>query len=248
MGETIRLFVVDDHVIFRQAIRQLLAQDGAIEIVGEAANGQQALESIQYTNPDVVLMDVNMPVMTGWEAISQIHAVSPAIRVLTVTAFGNHEYVSEAVRRGAAGYVQKTASADFLIQAIRRVMNGEWVVDPEIESQQAHANPGSTALTQSDAPCVEQSTPSVTPPPSVALSQREQEVLRLIARGLDSNEIGASLFLSTRTVHVHTQHIFQKLGVHTRLEAVMAGIRLGLVRCPGENDSRGKIAPTPPGA
>ena len=249
MGDSIRLLIVDDHILFRQALRQLLARDDAIEIVGEAANGQQALEAVRWSRPDVVLMDVHMPVMAGWEAIGQIHVMSPSTRILTVTAFGNPEYVSEAIRRGASGYVQKTASADFLIQAIHRVMNGEWVVDPEIDDQPAPIDPASSAVSSGDAARVDQNgshVPSTPPPPCEALSPREQEVLSLIARGLDSNEIGASLYLSVRTVQVHTQHIFQKLGVHTRLEAVMAGIRLGLVHSPGQNRKPGRTLPLAP--
>ena len=247
MGARVRLLIVDDHLLFRQAIRQLLAHDEGIQLVGEAANGQQALEAVRWAKPDVILMDVHMPVMAGWEAISQIHALSPQTRILAVTAFGNAEYVAEAVRRGAAGYVQKSASADFLIQAIHRVMRGEWVVDPEIECQQINGEPAQPPVqsaVQISAPDnaiadtaahPDVATPEGAVPLPGMLSPREQEILGLIARGLDSNEIAASLYLSARTVQVHTQHIFQKLGVHTRLEAVMAGIRYGLVQSPGES-------------
>jgi DNA-binding NarL/FixJ family response regulator len=213
MADQIRVVLADDHAVVRKGVRELLEDEGDIAVVGEAADGQQAVDVTHALRPDVVLMDVRMPVLTGVEATRRIHADLPGVHVLVLSAYDDQPYVTALLDAGARGYVLKTADGPEIVRAVRAAAGGQIVLDAQlqpalIERVTTHGDSNTRR-----------------PPPS----ERELEVLQGAARGLTNKQIGISLAISDRTVQNHLQSLFEKLDVRSRTEAVTAALRQGLI-------------------
>jgi DNA-binding NarL/FixJ family response regulator len=208
-----RVVIADDHPLFRAGVRELLDQvDAGIEVVGEASDGQGAYELVGRLRPDVILLDISMPGVNGIEATRMIKAEWPEVGVLILTVYDDEQYIYALIDAGAAGYLLKTADGRELADAVHRVQQGEAVLSPAITQKllERLAKGGRT-----------------TQPASCPLSEREYEVLRLAAQGASNKLIAHDLQVSVRTVHAHMRNIFSKLGVASRTEAVMLGVRQG---------------------
>jgi DNA-binding NarL/FixJ family response regulator len=204
----IRVLVVDDHALFRAGIVSLLAGEEDIVPVGEAASIEQAIVKARPLQPDVILLDLLLPRRSGAEGVREIAKVSPQSRILIVSSQAAPSAVREALSAGACGYVPKRAPAAELLEAIRRVQAGEGYVDPDLGAHLVVADPPA----------------ALTP-----LTERETDVLRMLALGYTTNEIGRKLYISPRTVDSHRAHVVQKLGLETRAEFVLLALSTGLI-------------------
>ena len=212
MSESIRVYVADDHPIVRRGIKQLLGTEAGIKVVGEATNGREAIADMDELKPDIVLMDLVMPVMDGIEAIRQIKAAHPSIQILVLTSFATDDKVFPAIKAGALGYLIKDTGPDELVHAIRQVHQGQLALHPSIAQKLLKE----LTLT-SDGPR--------SPDP---LTEREMEVLKLIARGLSNQEIADTLVVSIATVYTHVSKILDKLHLASRTQAALYALREGL--------------------
>jgi len=212
MGEVIRVYITDDHQIVRRGIRQLLSTEAGIEVVGEASNGKEAIAEMDKLKPDIILMDLVMPVMDGIEAIRQIKAGHPSIQILVLTSFATDDKVFPAIKAGALGYLIKDTGPEELVEAIRQVHKGE----PTLHSSIAQK------LLKEISHISDQ---SASPDP---LTEREVEVLKLIARGLSNQEIAETLVVSVATVYTHVSKILDKLHLASRTQAALYALREGL--------------------
>ncbi len=211
---TIRVLVADDQSMVRAGFRMLLAGEDDMEVVAEASNGLEAVDKAARFHPAVVLMDIRMPELDGLEATRRILASDNGARILILTTFDLDEYVFEALRIGASGFVLKDDSPEQLIAAIRTVAEGDALLSPTITRRviQRFAR-----------------MPRPAPPKEVEqLSERELDVFRLLARGLSNAEIGDELYISETTVKTHVTHILQKLGLRDRVQAVVLAYQTGL--------------------
>jgi DNA-binding NarL/FixJ family response regulator len=213
--DALRVLIVDDHDLFRTGLRNLLEEQG-IQIVGEAAAGAEAIRSVRELAPDVVVMDLNMPGMTGVEATRQITSIAPLTRVLVLTISDQDSDVLDAILAGACGYLLKDSSIEDLMQGIRAASVGEALISPHIAAKVLQRIRASGL--QSD---------SALPPPE--LSDRENEVLRLIANGKDNAQIAQELHISPKTVKNHISNILMKLQIENRIQAAVYAVRRGLV-------------------
>ena len=213
IAEPIRVVLVDDHAVLRQGLRRLLEDEPDIEVVGEAANGLEAVAVTRARAPDLVLMDVVMPRLNGLEATKQIKQSNPATAVLVLSAYDDDRYVLGLLEAGAAGYLLKSATAQEVIHAMRAVHAGEAVLHPAIAGRllsRASRPPTRIAAQGND-----------------SLTEREVEVLRCAAKGFSNKEIASQLVLSVPTVKAHLVNIFNKMGVGSRTEAVMQALNQG---------------------
>jgi DNA-binding NarL/FixJ family response regulator len=211
---TIRVLVADDQSMVRAGFRMLLADEADIEVVAEASNGKEAVEKAARFDPTVVLMDIRMPELDGLEATRRILAANPDARVLVLTTFDLDEYVYEALRAGASGFVLKDDPPEQLIAAVRTVASGDALLSPAVTKRVIGA------FTRMPRP---------TPPRELDdLSAREREVFRLVARGLSNAQIGKELFIGETTVKTHVTHILSKLGLHDRVQAVVLAYQTGV--------------------
>jgi len=217
MSDPIHLLLADDHVMLRQGTAELLRREPDLEVVGEAGDGQQAVELACSLKPDIVVMDVRMPVLSGIEATRRIRATLPDVQVLVLTAYDDDQYVFSLLQAGASGYLLKTAPVSDLVKAIRQVRSGESPLDPAIARKVV------VHMSSNRKPEPPGAETSATP----ELTARELEVLQLLAHGRSNRAIAEELFLSDRTVQAHLTSIFAKMQVSSRLEAVLAGIRAG---------------------
>ena len=208
----IRVLVVDDHLVVRKGIRALLVTEPDIEVVGEAGNGREAVAEALRLQPDVILMDLVMPEMDGIAAIHQILAGQPAARILVLTSFAADDKVFPAIRAGALGYTLKDFGPAELVRAIHRVYRGESSLHPAIARRVLQ----------------ELAHPPQRPPTSEPLSEREVEVLRLVAHGESNQEIAAALRIGEGTVRVHVSNILSKLHLASRTQAALYALREGL--------------------
>jgi DNA-binding NarL/FixJ family response regulator len=210
----IRVLIVDDQALFREALRTLLALRSELEVVGEAGNGWEALTRAAETRPDVVLMDMKMPGLDGVGAIRRLRVQSPDAKVVVLTTFDDDELVFEGLRAGAAGYLLKDASAERLLEAILAVASGQSFLQPAVAAKVV----------------AEFSRLSTRPAESVdkLLSERELEVLRMLARGASNKEIASALFLAEGTIKNHITNVLTKLGVTDRTQAALKARDLGL--------------------
>ncbi|ACB74966.1 response regulator transcription factor [Opitutus terrae] len=217
----IRLLLVDDQSLFREGLRLLLAQQPDLEIVAEAANGEEAIAAAQRLAPAVVLMDLRMPVMNGVEATRRLMAGNFAGRILVLTTFEEDEEVFAALAAGAAGYLLKASPSDKLIAAIRLTARGESFLEPSVTAKVlAHF---SRLAQQAPRP------PKPPPPLAEPLSVREREVLGLLAEGRSNKEIASALAIAEGTVKNHMSNVLGKLGALDRTQAALRGRELGLV-------------------
>ena len=215
MAQRIRIVLADDHVMVRQGIRQFLEEAGDIKVVAEAGDGAEAVRLVEAHQPDVAVLDIRMPGVTGVEATRRIKEHFPRVRVLVLTAYDDDPYVFALLQAGADGYVLKTASGDELVHAVRTVHGGRTALSPEIAAK---------VVRQAMAGSPEGAADQVEP-----LTEREIEVLRLAARGLTNRAIGHELGISHRTVQGHLANIYGKLGVNSRTEAVTEALRRGWI-------------------
>ncbi len=218
MTDEIRVVIVDDDALVRGGLRTLLRLEADIAVVGEAANGEEAVALTASLTPDVVLMDVRMPKLDGIGATRQIVAAGGASRILVVTTFEQDEYVFEALRAGASGFVLKRVMPDELIQAVRIVATGESLVFPSLTRQLVERH--SVRLDANDRRGLL----------IAQLTDREGEILRLIARGQSNAEIAEALVVAVHTVKTHVAHVLGKLEVRDRTQAVIFAYETGFVR------------------
>ena len=214
---TIRVVVADDQALVRSGFRAILSHESDLEVVGEAGDGREAVEQVRRHRPDVVLMDVRMPVMDGLDATRALTSSGSTTRVLILTTFDLDEYVYAALRGGASGFLLKDAPAAQLLTAIRVVAAGDALIAPSITrrliAEFTHRPP-----------------PTDRPAQLEPLTAREREVLGLLARGMSNSEIAAALFLGEATVKTHVARILSKLGLRDRVQAVVLAYESGLVQ------------------
>ena len=210
--EKIRILLADDHAIVRAGIRQFLESAPDIEVVAEAGDGEQAMSLIQTESPDVAVLDIQMPKATGIEVTRWAKANAQGVGILILTAYDDDPYVMAVLQAGANGFVLKTAAPDDIIQAVRDVHSGKSVLDPSVTGAlmaQMFHRPETQPVEQ--------------------LTDREMEVLHLVAKGFTNKAIGVQLSISDRTVQGHLAHIFDKLQAASRTEAVMRAVSLGWI-------------------
>lgn len=212
MSDPIRVLIVDDHAILREGIRSLLERQEDITVVGEAANGRQALELVAALQPQVVLMDLAMPEMDGLAATRHLHASHPHVRVLILTQHDNREYIAPALQAGAAGYVLKRSGGREVLTAIREIVSGRSFIQADVAQQIVQG------LTDAEAA-----------EPVLQLTEREHQVLQRVVKGLSNKEIAHELVISPKTASVHRTNIMSKLGVRNSADLVRYAIQHKLI-------------------
>lgn len=210
----INVLLAEDHVITRQGIRRLIEDEKGVKVIGEASDGEEAVQMTSDLKPDIIIMDIAMPKLNGIEATRQIKLLNPRTAVLILSAYDDDEYVFALLKVGAAGYLLKNVSGDELTRAIKAVYKGEPVLDPTVARKVMNyfKLPGKARGLER---------------PSEHLSNRETDILKLAAKGMTNKDIADKLHLSNRTVEGHLRTIFNKLGVGSRTEAVLYGLRKG---------------------
>jgi two-component system, NarL family, response regulator DegU len=216
----ISVLLVDDQTIVRQGLRSLLSLESDIVVVGEAADGRQAVELVQRLSPNIVLLDVRMPHMDGLQALRRIKAIAPQVSVIMVTLYDDPNYLLEAVSAGAAGYILKDATRQELIRAVRLIAEGGAIIAPTMMPD---------LLRQMERLMATQGSPIMADTLHNTLTEREIEVLRLIAEGCTNQQIAEMLIISPTTVKTHVQNILQKLNVSDRTQAAVYAVRSGLI-------------------
>jgi DNA-binding NarL/FixJ family response regulator len=214
MADAIRVLLVDDHAVVREGLRTFLALQDGLEIVGEAGDGNEAIEQAQHLEPDVILMDLVMPGLDGIGAMRQLRSRSPRSRVIVLTSFLEDERVLPAIQAGAAGYLLKNVAPAELARAIRAAHAGEAVIDPTAAARLVHA------IADDTRPRIEE---------PERLTRRERDVLELIAGGRSNKRIALELGISEKTVKTHVGHLLAKLGVSDRTQAALMAVQEGLV-------------------
>lgn len=207
----VRIAVIDDHTLFRRGLISLLAQEPGFAVVAEAADGFEGIKAAGATHPDVVLLDLNMPGISGLEAISAIRREAPETQIVMLTVSEDAADLLEALRNGASGYLLKNIDSEFLVAAIRRAAEGDSVVSPEMTGK-----------------LVEQVRIGAKPAPDNVLSAREREIVAHVARGLSNKEIARSLDVAESTVKIHVQHILRKLNLASRVQAALWAVEHGI--------------------
>lgn len=215
----IRVLLADDHAAVREALAVLINSQPDMQVIGQAGNGEEALERAREARPDVAVLDVSMPAMSGMEVTTVLRDRMPATRILILTRHGEYHHVQELLRAGATGYVLKQSSSKELLQAIRVVASGKSFLDPLVAGQ----------ITQHYAA---KASPHAAGPPPEDVSARELEVLRLLARGYANREIAVELDISVKTVDAHKANGMGKLGMSSRIELVRFAILHGWLREP----------------
>lgn len=213
---TIHILLADDHTILRAGLKMMLNAQPDMEVVGEAQDGRQALHEAQRLHPDIILMDITMPDMNGIEATKQVKKLLPEVKVLILTMHENEEYVFQALRAGASGYMLKEAADTDLINALHVIQSGNFYLSPAAQSvmvgdylQRVRAGEEKDSYS--------------------SLTEREREILKLVAEGFTNNQIAERLVISPKTVDTHRTHIMDKLNLHSRAELVKYAMRRGLL-------------------
>jgi len=216
---TIRVLLADDQALFREGLETLLSVHKDIQVVGQAVNGQDAVDQALKLRPDVILMDMQMPILNGIGATRRLKQSLPECRVIVLTTFDDKETIFDALRAGAVGYLLKDVGSAQLADSIRRTARGDSILDPSVAAKVVQEFSRVSSL-------VGGTRSEVLPDP---LSEREIELLRLIASGLSNKEIGRTLFITEGTVKNHITHILGKLGVHDRTQAALKAREIGLI-------------------
>ena len=213
-GDPIRVLVVDDHALFRRGLEMVLEQEPDIEVVGEASDGSEAVEKAVETAPDIVLMDVRMPKRGGIDACTSIKDAVPSTKIIMLTISDEEADLYDAIKAGAMGYLLKEISIEEVASAIRAVHGGQSLISPSMASKLL--NEFATMIKRTD---------ERQQVPTPRLTDREMEVLRLVAKGMNNRDIAKQLFISENTVKNHIRNILEKLQLHSRMEAVMYAVR-----------------------
>jgi two-component system NarL family response regulator len=212
--DAIRVLIVDDHALFRRGLQMVLEGEADIDVVGEASDGHEAVERAERSTPDVVLMDVRMPKRSGIEATRAIKEVLPSAKILMLTISDEEADLYEAIKAGASGYLLKEISIEEVASAVREVQAGKSLISPSMASK---------LLNEFAAMVKRRDERSNIPGPR--LTERELEVLKLVAKGMNNRDIGSELFISENTVKNHVRNILEKLHLHSRMEAVVYAVR-----------------------
>jgi len=213
----IKVMIVDDHSLIREGLRRLLELEKDIEVTGQASNGREAIEKALSLKPDVILMDINMPIKNGLDAIKELRAIKCRARIIVITIHGHHGYLSEAIRMGASGFVVKDAEVDKILEAIRIVYNGRTYIHPNL------TNPEGLEETRTNNDAYKSKAEEDN------LTRREIQVLLLIADGKSNKEIAEDLFISEKTVKNHVSNIFKKIHVIDRTQAAVYAFKNKIV-------------------
>lgn len=212
----IRVLIADDHALMREGIRALLRGSEDVEVVGEASDGREAVEKSHALRPDVVLMDVAMPGLGGLEATLELRRELPEVRVLVLTQYDDREYVARFLKAGVAGYVLKKAAGSELVAAIRSAHRGGLVLDPGIAREAVDLARPPAELAAED--------------PYETLTEREKQVLKLVAEGGSSKDVAQMLGISVKTAMTHRENLMEKLGLHNRTDLIRFAVRRGVIR------------------
>jgi DNA-binding NarL/FixJ family response regulator len=213
-NDKLKVLIVDDHALFRRGLLMVLRQEPDIDVVGEAADGNEAVEVAQEAMPDVILMDVRMPHRTGIDATRQIKDLLPHVKILMLTISDEEADLYEAIKAGASGYLLKEIPIDEVSEAIRSVSAG-----------QSRLSPSMAAKLLTEFAAMSKRAEETRQLPAPRLTDREMEVLRLVAQGLNNRDIAGQLFISENTVKNHIRNILEKLHLHSRMEAVVYAVR-----------------------
>lgn len=212
--DSLKVMIVDDHALFRRGLEMVLEQEPDIDVIGEAADGAEAIQKAQELMPDVVLMDVRMPKRSGIEATQEIRDLLPHAKILMLTISDEEADLYDAIKAGASGYLLKEISIEEVADAIRSVWAGQSRISPSMASKLLNEFAAMSKRTDERKEV-----------PAPRLTDREMEVLRLVAEGLNNREIGERLFISENTVKNHIRNILEKLHLHSRMEAVVYAVR-----------------------
>jgi two-component system, NarL family, response regulator LiaR len=218
MAKVIRILIADDHPIVRKGLRLVLSNEEDIQVVGEAEDGSEAVSQAQALKPDVILMDLQMPKMTGVQAIAEIKKTNQSVRILVLTSFADDDKVFPAIKNGASGYLLKDTLPVELLKAIRDIAAGLPSLHPVIAEKMMH----------------ELISPTATPAPEEKLTNREIEVLKFVAQGANNQEIAQKLVVSERTISTHISNILNKLHLANRTQAALYAVSEGLVDSPAK--------------
>jgi len=214
--EKIRIIIADDHAVVREGTHMLLEREDDMEVIGEAGDGEEAIALIEKLQPDVAILDISMPKLSGIEVTRRVKPRFPSIAILILTAYDNDEYIFALLEAGAAGYLLKDAHGHEIVEAVRSVYAGESVLHPSVARKVIQR-----AIVGGGAP--------VEKKPEMDISEREKEVLRLAAKGMNNKDIADTLSISVRTVQGHIRSIFHKLKVGSRTEAIFLSVKKGLL-------------------
>jgi DNA-binding NarL/FixJ family response regulator len=220
------VLIADDHQLLRQALRRAL-EDGGFRVVSEAGDGEEAVRLVQQDRPDVVVMDVTMPVLDGIEATRRIHAATGDSKVLVLTMHDEDALRVKALRAGAVGFLTKDCAMQEVVETVRRVADGDTVFSPEIAAAMMAEFPPPAPMSAAPRPANGQATEVAVDSP---LTKREREILQLVADGHSTAEIARTLYISAKTVKNHLASIYSKLDSRDRTQAVLSGMRLGIVQ------------------
>ena len=220
-ADPIRVLIADDHALFRRGLEMVLQGEAGLDLVGQASDGQEAVQLAGEVVPDVVLMDIRMPKMTGIEAARKMKEVAPSAKIVILTISDEDDDLFEAIRAGASGYLLKDIPLDELAGSVRAVHGGQSLINPSMAGKLLTEF---ATLARRDAE--EEPAKHIQAP---KLTEREMEVLRLVARGLNNRDIAKELFISENTVKNHVRNILEKLQIHSRMEAVMIAVREKLI-------------------
>ena len=218
--DPIRVLIVDDHALFRRGLEMVLAEEPDIELVGEASDGTEAVAKAGEALPDVILMDIRMPKSSGIEACRAMKEVAPSAKIVMLTISDEEEDLFEAIRAGASGYLLKDIPYDEVADVVRAVHGGQSLINPSMAAK---------LLTEFAALAKRDGEERAQEVPAPKLTDREMEVLRLVARGMNNRDIAKELFISENTVKNHVRNILEKLQIHSRMEAVMIAVRENLI-------------------